>query len=294
MAITKKKTGSTRVTAKKVSSKSEETEEKAVSKRVQKTVESEKAPRKRRARKSVADDIPSQEKVEKVSVETEKKVSRGRLPKTSDVVETSELKETPSKLRRRRSSKVPPVATGKVVGRASLASLFGETETNFSEEPPEWVKPEWVKYYKNLYMLRRRLKNQMSGLADDSAQEVSSFGMHMADTGTDHFNRDFALSLLSADQDALYEVEQALKRIQKGTYGLCEMTGKPIPKTRLEAIPWTRFTVEAQAQLEKDGVLNKHRLGTLGTIANPLDELANRPLQEEDEEGEDKLAPDKE
>ena len=294
MAITKKKTGSTRVTAKKVSSKSEETEEKAVSKRVKKTVESEKTPRKRRARKSVADDIPSQEKVEEVSVETEKKVSRGRLPKTSDKEETSELKETPSKPRRRRSSKVPPVATGKVVGRASLASLFGETETNFSEEPPEWVKPEWVKYYKNLYMLRRRLKNQMSGLADDSAQEVSSFGMHMADTGTDHFNRDFALSLLSADQDALYEVEQALKRIQKGTYGLCEMTGKPIPKTRLEAIPWTRFTVEAQAQLEKDGVLNKHRLGTLGTIANPFNELANRPLQEEDEEGEDKLAPDKE
>lgn len=265
-----------------------------VSKRVKKTVESEKTSRKRRAKKSVADDIPSQENVEKVSVETEKKVSRGRLPKTSDKVETSDLKETPSKPRRRRSSKVPPVATGKVVARASLASLFGETETNFSEEPPEWVKPEWVKYYKNLYMLRRRLKNQMSGLADDSAQEVSSFGMHMADTGTDHFNRDFALSLLSADQDALYEVEQALKRIQKGTYGLCEMTGKPIPKTRLEAIPWTRFTVEAQAQLEKDGVLNKHRLGTLGTIANPLDELANRPLQEEDEDGEDKLAPDKE
>jgi len=294
MAITKKKTGSTRVTAKKVSSKSEETEEKAVSKRVKKTVESEKTSRKRRAKKSVADGIPSQENVEKVSVETEKKVSRGRLPKTSDKVETSDLKGTSSKPRRRRTSKMIPVPTGKVVGRASLASLFGETETNFSEEPPEWVKPEWVKYYKNLYMLRRRLKNQMSGLADDSAQEVSSFGMHMADTGTDHFNRDFALSLLSADQDALYEVEQALKRIQKGTYGLCEMTGKPIPKTRLEAIPWTRFTVEAQAQLEKDGVLNKHRLGTLGTIANPLDELANRPLQEEDEEGEDKLAPDKE
>ena len=294
MAITKKKTGGTRVTAKKVSSKLEETEEKAVSKRVKKTVESEKTSRRRRAKKSIADDIPSQENVEKVSVETEKKVSRGRLPKTSDKVETGDLKGTSSKPRRRRTSKMIPVPTGKVVGRASLASLFGETETNFSEEPPEWVKPEWVKYYKNLYMLRRRLKNQMSGLADDSAQEVSSFGMHMADTGTDHFNRDFALSLLSADQDALYEVEQALKRIQKGTYGLCEMTGKPIPKTRLEAIPWTRFTVEAQAQLEKDGVLNKHRLGTLGTIANPLDELANRPLQEEDEEGEDKLAPDKE
>jgi DnaK suppressor protein len=88
----------------------------------------------------------------------------------------------------------------------------------------------------------------------------------MADSGTDNFDRDFALSLLSSDQDAIYEIEEALKRIEKKTYGVCELTGKAIPKARLEAIPWTRFTVEAQAQLEKEGALKSRRLGQLGTI----------------------------
>ena len=50
------------------------------------------------------------------------------------------------------------------------------------------------------------------------------------------FDRDFALSLLSSDQDALYEIDEAIKRIEKGTYGVCELTGKSIPKARLEAI----------------------------------------------------------
>ena len=74
------------------------------------------------------------------------------------------------------------------------------------------------------------------------------------------------MSLLSADQDAIYEIEEALKRIEKNTYGICELTGKPIPKSRLEAIPWTRFTVQAQAQLEREGVLRQRRLGALGTV----------------------------
>src|SRR5260370_17390806 len=88
----------------------------------------------------------------------------------------------------------------------------------------------------------------------------------MADSGTDNFDRDFALSLLSADQDAVYEIEEALKRIEKNTYGVCELTGKSIPKSRLAVIPWTRFTVEAQGQLEREGALRQRRLGTLGTV----------------------------
>jgi hypothetical protein len=71
---------------------------------------------------------------------------------------------------------------------------------------------------------------------------------------------------LSSDQDAVYEIEEALKRIEKKTYGVCELTGKTIPKARLEAIPWTRFTVEAQAQLEREGALKSRRLGQLGSI----------------------------
>jgi len=111
----------------------------------------------------------------------------------------------------------------------------------------------------------------------------------MADSGTDNFDRDFALSLLSADQDAMYEIEEALKRILKGTYGFCEITNKPIPKSRLEVIPWTRFTVEAQTQLEKEGALRQRRLGSLGTVDN-----AGVAEAEEDEDAEEKPAKERE
>jgi DnaK suppressor protein len=131
---------------------------------------------------------------------------------------------------------------------------------------PVKIKPEWQGYYDTLIDLRERLLAQMNGLAKESAEEMASYSLHMADSGTDNFDRDFALSLLSSDQDAIYEIEEALKRIEKNTYGVCELTGKAIPKARLEAIPWTRFTVEAQAQLERDGALRQRRLGALGTV----------------------------
>jgi DnaK suppressor protein len=123
-----------------------------------------------------------------------------------------------------------------------------------------------MKFYQHLLELREQLIRQMNGLAKESAQEMPGYSLHMADSGTDNFDRDFALSLLSSDQDAIYEIEEALKRIEKNTYGTCELTGKPIPKSRLEAIPWTRFTVQAQAQLEREGALRQRRLGALGTV----------------------------
>ncbi|MEK7782262.1 MAG: TraR/DksA C4-type zinc finger protein, partial [Verrucomicrobiota bacterium] len=120
-----------------------------------------------------------------------------------------------------------------------------------SDRGSKKVKPEWQKYYDRLLELREQLMRQMNGLAKESAQEIAGYSLHMADSGTDNFDRDFALSLLSSDQDAVYEIEEALKRIERNTYGVCELTNKPIPKARLEAIPWARFTVQAQAQLER-------------------------------------------
>jgi RNA polymerase-binding transcription factor DksA len=76
--------------------------------------------------------------------------------------------------------------------------------------------------------------------------------MHLADAGSDAYDCDFALNLLSHAQDGLYEIDQALRRIESGTYGICEMSGQPIPHERLEAIPWARFTVECQSQIEKE------------------------------------------
>ena len=129
----------------------------------------------------------------------------------------------------------------------------------------------------------------MNGLAKESAEEMSSYSLHMADSGTDNFDRDFALSLLSSDQDAVYEIEEALKRIEKDTYGICELTSKPIPRARLDAIPWTRFTVDAQAQLEREGALRQRRLGALGSV-----DSAGAVEVDEEEEAEEKPVKEKE
>lgn len=90
--------------------------------------------------------------------------------------------------------------------------------------------------------------------------------MHMADAGTDAFERDLALGMLSHEQDAVYEIEEALKRILDGTYGICELTGKRIPAARLEAVPWARFTAGAEAKLEKQGGFQRARLGSRETV----------------------------
>jgi DnaK suppressor protein len=108
-----------------------------------------------------------------------------------------------------------------------------------------------------LLQFRDNLLDLMTGVSRDTLRsraedsEASAFGMHQADAGSDTYDRDFALNLLSQEQDALYEVEEALKRVDAGTYGVCEMSGKPIPQARLEAIPFARFTVECQTQIEK-------------------------------------------
>jgi DnaK suppressor protein len=173
----------------------------------------------------------------------------------------SSNKKSPARSSAKRKTHAATAASilGRPVARASAKSKNGSVS-------PVKIKSEWQKYYATLMDLRERLVAQMNGLAKESAEEMAGYSLHMADSGTDNFDRDFALSLLSSDQDAMYEIEEALKRIERNTFGICELTGKQIPRARLEAIPWTRFTVEAQAQLERDGALRQRRLGALGTV----------------------------
>lgn len=127
------------------------------------------------------------------------------------------------------------------------------------------LDPFVKKQKENLLQLRDAMVDSMAGVAQDTLRsraegsEASAFGMHQADAGSDAYDRDFALSLLSQEQDALYEIDQALKRIELGTYGVCEMSGKSIPRARLEAIPFARFTVECQSQLEKQNKASRVR-----------------------------------
>jgi len=176
-------------------------------------------------------------------------------------------------------------APAKKPALATAAAILGRPMEAGSKKNGEVkIKAEWQKFYNRLLELREQLLRQMNGLAKESAQEMAGYSLHMADSGTDNFDRDFALSLLSSDQDAIYEIEEALKRIEKNTYGICELTGKAIPKARLEAIPWTRFTVQAQAQLEREGALRQRRLGALGSV----DSVGVTEVESDDDEPEEK------
>jgi len=141
-----------------------------------------------------------------------------------------------------------------------------------------------AKYQKLLLNLRDHVIDQISGLAGenlkrnprDSAGDLSGYSFHMADTGTDNFDREFALSLVSSEQEALYEVEEALKRLELGSYGKCESCEKAIAKARLEAVPFARMCVRCQSQVERTV---KRSQGPQPTFA----ELAEEGDEEEEE-----------
>ncbi|MDB6123294.1 MAG: yocK [Pedosphaera sp.] len=128
------------------------------------------------------------------------------------------------------------------------------------------INPKWERNYRRLTELRDHFLDKKGNLTKDANEEQPSYSEHMADAGTDSYDRDFALSMLSSDQNALYEIEQAIRRIENGNYGTCELTGKPIQAQRLNAIPWTRFSLEAEHQLEQRGAVGRTRLGDLGSV----------------------------
>jgi DnaK suppressor protein len=184
------------------------------------------------------------------------------------------------------AKKKPVSRNNHKVGAATTAAVLGlaATPAKRAAEKRRATKlandGKWGKQKQLLIRLRDRLTDQRNGLAKESAKEMESYGVHMADSGTDNFDRDFNLSLLSADQDVIYEIEEALKRIEKGTYGTCEITEKAIPQTRLNAIPWARFRVDAQSELEQNGILQNRSLGQLGTITKPAASTKDRAEKE--------------
>ena len=165
-------------------------------------------------------------------------------------------------------------------GTQSPAALLGLNHREKKLDP--FVRQQKQK----LLQLRDAVVDSMAGVAQGTLRsraegsEASAFGMHQADAGSDAYDRDFALSLLSQEQDALYEIDEALKRIEVGTYGKCEMSGKPIPRARLEAIPFARFTVECQSQLEKQSKAARMRPSVMSLFGLTEEEGAESEEEE--------------
>ena len=102
--------------------------------------------------------------------------------------------------------------------------------------------------YKNLLIaLRTRIRGDVSTMADgalsqsrsEAAGDLSAMPLHMADIGSDNFEREQTLSFIQSDSQILRRIEDALVRIENGTYGICENCGCSIPKVRLDVLPYT-------------------------------------------------------
>ena len=143
----------------------------------------------------------------------------------------------------------------RVLGAASLADILGfnpaekKKVTSLEEDS---IPKKWKKYYKLLLDLRQHVSDELDLHTSDTLKKEAHDNSIEDDSGTDAFDRDFALSLVSSEQDALNEVEEAIRRIKDGTYGVCEVTGEDIAKERLAAVPFARYSVQGQAEFEKN------------------------------------------
>lgn len=206
------------------------------------------------AKKPAAKSKPVPAKKKSVPVKKQPAPAKPAAKKATKPATTKSAKYVPHvPVRKGPATKAPLVGT-----RDMLA--FGQPVSKERRLNP-WLKKQQMR----LLALKDTLLDSMTGVARDNlrtghdSHETSAHGLHQADAGSDSYDRDFALNLLSQEQDALFEIDEALKRVAKGEYGTCEMSGKAIPKARLEARPFARFTVECQNEIERKNRHNRFR-----------------------------------
>ncbi len=129
----------------------------------------------------------------------------------------------------------------------------------------EYLSEQEVEHYKQLLLEKmQEIVGDVNSIEDealkksrlDASGDLSSMPIHMADIGTDNYEQEFALNLLDSERKMLRDIIEALQKIDEGTYGICEVTGRGISKDRLEARPWARFCIE-YAKLVEKGVVRE-------------------------------------
>ncbi|MGA2051962.1 MAG: transcriptional regulator [Opitutales bacterium] len=197
----------------------------------------------------------------------------------------------------------PPAATkprkSRTLGAASLADILGVSSPPKTQKAvsitqmmdDENIPQKWRKYYRQLVDLREKIRQgldlhtseTLKRSSKEDSGDLSGYSQHMADAGTTTFDRDFALSLVSSEQELLYEIEEALKRMRNNSYGICEITATPISSERLAAVPFTRYSLEGQKELEKQRRFGTQRGTAVGVFGEATTEDA-AALAEDDAE----------
>ena len=201
------------------------------------------------------------------SLEEVEALVANRKEDTSETTTKVVKKKAPTK-----AVKVKPVKVQKHAA-ASIADILGfnpNQKKSFQNISEKDIPAKWKKYYKLLLELRDHIKEELAlhtsetlkQSSKDNSGDLSGYGSHQADAGTETFDRDFALGILSNEQDALNEIEEAIYRIKDGTYGVCEETGKPINKERLTVVPFTRYSLDGQIAFEKNNRKRRNKVMT--------------------------------
>lgn len=177
-----------------------------------------------------------------------------------------------------------PKSAPRKIGAVSLNDLFGYNpfaKDSVSAEE-KLIPKKWVKFYKKLVALKASIQQEINehsqtAFKRDSREESgdvsASYSQHTADIDNEAFTRDCALSLLAGKQQELAEINIAIERMKNGTYGICEITGKPIPVERLRDVPYTRYSIEGKLEAEKQrrAAARRHRANAATDIAAVTD-----------------------
>ena len=172
----------------------------------------------------------------------EKKVSKKKAPAKKASSKKAPAKKKPA------AKKAPAkkAAPAKKIKRVPIESIEAKEVT-----PRKVFKAKEIAEFKErLLTLRERVSGDYSALSRDN-MAANQRDPSLSDQGTDTFDREMELNMMGSEQEVLFEIDAALHRIEKGTYGICELTEADIPRARLEALPYVRYTVEAQSQLEQ-------------------------------------------
>jgi len=192
--------------------------------------------------------MPAKSKAKKSAVKRAKAAPKKAAPKK------------PAPVKAPVKSKPAAIRPSPVKAKAALRAVPPPVKTLPPGKQAKPITGKEVLFYKDLLLkLRDRIIDEISFLSRDnlnrsqreSSGDLSSYSFHMADQGTDNFDREFAANLLSSEQDVLYEIDEAIRRVDGGTYGVCELTGQAIEKERLRVLPFARYCVAAQTEIER-------------------------------------------
>jgi DnaK suppressor protein len=142
-------------------------------------------------------------------------------------------------------------------------SMREQTKNKLTQAELEKLRAILSEKLDEFYMENDALREERS--------DLSRMPIHMADLGTDSYEQELTLELMDSERNLIAEIDDALNRIEDGTYGICEAGGEPIPKRRLEAIPWARLCVACRGLMEK-GILKREDIFNKYNYAPGIDD----------------------